>query len=307
MMHTSGLLPCRDSIHKVTAIVWAGWKERLLAERLTRKAQGILSRLEQSNYHWEETFWWMLARNFGANVNNDVFEAMARTIPVKTLARHKQSIHQLEALMFGQIGLLEDTFEEDYPKLLQREYQFLAKKYQLKPIHLPVHFLRMRPGNFPTIRIAQLAALIKSSEYLFSKVLEASAPQALMKNWDVAANDYWHYHYRFGQESAFKVKNLGRNMMVNLVINTIVPTLFAYGLYHKLESCKQKALDWLEALPAECNTIIREFDQLDISSKSAFDTQSLIELKNQYCSEKNCLQCAAGNAILKQEVRKNVS
>lgn len=295
MMQKAGFIPCDDSIHQVPSIVWTGWKERLLAERLTRKAEGILQRLEESNCHWEEAFWWMLARNFGIKVNGEVFEAMARTIPVTMLARHKKQIHQLEALLFGQAGLLSGNFEEDYPKLLQREFRFLTKKYQLKPVHLPVHFLRMRPGNFPTIRLAQLAALICTSEHLFSKILETATPGQLMKNWDITANDYWHYHYTFDQASAFKQKRLGRTMMTNLVINTIVPTLFAYGLYHKQETCKQKALQWLEALPGETNTITKGFEKIGIGSKTAFDSQALIELKNRYCDEKMpavcCRQC----------------
>lgn len=307
LMHTAGFIPCQDSINEVSDIIWSSWKERLLAERLTRKAAGVLHLVGQTKGHWEEVLWRMLARNFGAKVNGEAFEAVAATLPVTILAKHKQSIHQIEALLMGQAGLLNRDYEDDYPKLLRGEYNFLSKKYNLKSIHLPVHFLRMRPGNFPTIRLAQLAILVQQSAHLFSKILEAAEPHELMKNWDVTANDYWHYRYTFDQPSAYKKKNLGRSMIENCFINTVATVLFAYGLYHNEETYTRKALRWLEALPAEQNSIIKGFTGLGVKAASAFDTQALIELKNNYCNEKKCLQCAAGNAILKIGARAGVS
>jgi hypothetical protein len=307
LMHTAGFIPCQDWIKAVPAIVWSSWKERLLVERLTRKAEAVLQVLEQTKGHWEEVLWRMLARNFGAKVNSDAFEAIAATLPVTLLAKHRQSIHQLEGLLLGQAGLLQQDYQDDYPKLLQREYRFLAKKYNLSPIHLPIHFLRMRPGNFPTIRLAQLAALIQQSEHLFSKILETDEPQELMSGWHVTANDYWHYHYLFDQPSSFKKKTLGQAMIENCMINTVATLIFAYGLYHKEEAYTRKALRWLEALPAEQNTIIKSFAALDVAAQTAFDSQALIELKNNYCNHKKCLQCAAGSAILKSGIQAGVS
>ena len=175
LMNSSAFIPCNNSIASVREIVWKSWKERLLVERLIRKEKTVETYLQQNNFHWEETFWWLLARNFGMKVNADAFEAVARSISVNILAKHKSQLIQLEALLLGQAGLLEGKFSEDYPKLLQREYKFLKEKYKLKPVNLPVHFLRMRPGNFPTIRIAQLAMLVHGSAHLFSKVKEASS------------------------------------------------------------------------------------------------------------------------------------
>lgn len=299
LMNSPGFIPCANSVSEIKEITWLSWKERLLAERLTRKSTLVFQFIEESNAHWEESFWWMLARNFGIKTNSEAFEAVAKSIPVAILAKHKHQIHQLEALLFGQAGLLNGNFKDEYPKLLQREYNFLKKKYDLRPIHIPVHFLRMRPGNFPTIRLAQLAVLIQNSAHLFSKILESDKISEVKKLFDITANDYWHYHYRFDESSAFKKKNIGKDMIDNVIINTIVPVLFAYGLYHKEEKYKNKGILWLEEIEAEENYITKAFVGLKLSNTSAFDSQAFIELKTQYCDQKHCLKCAIGNSLLK--------
>ncbi len=299
LMVNNNYIACSNSIVQVKEITWTAWKERLLAERLTRKSKKIFELFEKSHQHWEETFWWLLARNFGIKVNADAFEEMARSIPISVLARHKTQIHQVEALLFGQANLLAGNFNDDYLQLLQREYKFLQKKYDLNPIHTPVHFLRMRPGNFPTVRLAQLAMLVFNSAHLFSKILEASDVLEIKQLFSVTANDYWHYHYRFDEASDYKPKKLGLTMISNIIINTAAPMVFAYGLHHKNEDYKTKALRWLDEVPAETNVITTGFKNLTITIKSAFDSQSLIELKTQYCEGKRCLQCAVGNSILK--------
>lgn len=299
LMNASSFIPCEKMIGIVREITWRSWKDRLLAERLIRKAGIIEQYLRENNYHWEETFWWLLARNFGVKVNAAAFEEMARSIPVNILAKHKSQLQQIEALLFGQAGLLNEKSDDNYYKLLQREYKFLKEKYKLKPVHQPVHFLRMRPGNFPTIRLAQLAALIQISAHLFSKIKEAVLIKDVKALFDVTANDYWHYHYLFGEESAFKIKKPGADMVDNIIINTVAPVLFAYGNYHKEEKYKDKALKWLEQTAAENNSITKGFANIGIESKNAFDSQALIELKNEYCSKKRCLECGVGTALLK--------
>lgn len=299
LMGSSAFVPCAESIHNVKEITWKGWKERLLAERLIRKAKLIETYLRENNYHWEETFWWLLARNFGMKVNADAFEAIARSVPINLLAKNKNQIHHLEALLLGQAGLLENDFEEEYPKLLKREYKFLVQKYHLRPINIPLFFLRMRPGNFPSIRLAQLAMLAHTSAHLFSRIKEASSAKEVREWFDVAANDYWHYHYRLGEVSSYKKKNLGDPMIASIIINTVVPVLFAYGNYKNEKQYKEKALEWLEYIQAEKNAITSGFSTLKISNKNAWDSQALIELKNEYCNKKKCLDCAVGNAILK--------
>jgi hypothetical protein len=298
LMNTAGFIPCANSIQQVPGITWKGWKDRLLAERLTRKSQAVECYLEQSNYHWEETFWWLLARNFGLAVNADAFESIAKSIPLNILSKHKNQIHQLEALLFGQAGLLDENFIEDYPNMLRNEFQFYNRKYQLSPSNARVFFLRMRPVNFPTIRLAQLAVLIQQSAHLFSRIKEAGSVEDVEKWFDVTANDYWHYHYRFDEVSSFRKKKLGAAMIDNIIINTIVPMLFAYGNYHGEEKLKWKAMKWLEDAHAESNTITKGFTHLGVDNKNAFDSQALIELRNEYCSKKRCLDCAIGNAIL---------
>ncbi|HYK55502.1 MAG TPA: DUF2851 family protein, partial [Flavisolibacter sp.] len=195
LMQAGTFISCANNIAGVKEITWIAWKERLLAERLTRKSNLVFDFLKKNNYHWEETFWWVLARNFGMKVNSDAFEAIAQSIPVNILAKHKNQIHQLEALLLGQAGLLNVAFNDDYPQLLQREYKFLKKKYNLKPTHIRVQSLRMRPGNFPAIRLAQLAMLIQHSAHLFSRILETENVLEIKKVFEVTANDYWHYHY----------------------------------------------------------------------------------------------------------------
>jgi hypothetical protein len=226
---------------------------------------------------------------------------VAKTIPISILGKHKNQIHQVEALLFGQAGLLKGAFAEEYPKLLQREYAFLMKKYDLAAVHDSIQFLRMRPGNFPTVRLAQLAALIQNSVHLFSRVLEIEKVTELRKLFGVTANDYWHYHYQFDQASSFKKKVIGSNATNNIIINTIVPVLFAYGALHKEEKYKARAINWLEDLEPEVNFISRGFAALGVETKSAFDSQALIELKTQYCDDKNCLRCAVGNMVLKSQ------
>ncbi|MEI6947808.1 DUF2851 family protein [Paraflavisolibacter sp. H34] len=302
LMHSTAFIACASSTASVRDLVWVAWKERLLAERLTRKSDTILERLEQSRGHWEETFWWLLARNFGYRVNADAFEAVARSLPVTLLARHKSSIHQLEALLLGQAGLLEREGEDPYVQLLRREYRFLQAKCGLKHILLPVHFLRMRPPNFPTVRLAQLAMLVHGSTHLFSKVLETDSLKEVRQWLDVTANDFWHYHYTLGEASGFRPKKLGAAMAENIIINTLVPVLFAYGRYHGEEGYKTKALRWLEEAAAEENAIISGFRELPVASRSAYDSQALLELKNEYCDHKRCLECSIGNSLLKQEL-----
>ncbi|MBG9377521.1 DUF2851 family protein [Panacibacter sp. DH6] len=300
LMHAQGFVPCRKELPLLSAIGWLGWKERLVAERLQRKAAVVLDLFKESGNHWEEVFWWLLAGNFGVKVNAQLFEQVAKSIPLNILAKHKNQLIQIECLLFGQSGLLNGSFLEDYPNLLQREYTFLAAKYALTPVNKAPDFLRMRPANFPTVRLAQLAALVYTSSHLFSKILEVTSVTELYSLFNTTANDYWHYHYTFDEPTTYKPKNLGKAMMSNLIINTIVPVMFAYGLYHKKQEVKETAIGFLQALPAETNSILHEWKTLGVSNTTAFDSQALLELKHEYCDGRHCLRCAVGNRLLKQ-------
>ena len=299
LMNANSFIPCEKNIHLINTLTWQNWKERILVERLQTKTQLILNYLQQNNNHWEETLWWLLAKNFGIQVNSVAFEKIAQSISINILAKHKEQIHQTEALLFGQAGLLDADFKEDYPKLLQREYNFLKKKYDLKKVEASLVFLRMRPSNFPTVRLAQLAMLVHESLHLFSKIKESKDVKSIKTLLQVTANDYWHYHYSFDEATAFKKKKLGEQMIDNILINTVVPILFAYGHYHQEEVYKEKALSWLEQIKAEKNSITKGFTSLQIESKTAFDSQALIQLKNEYCNKKRCLDCSVGNKLIR--------
>jgi len=299
LMNEGSTIPCQKFLPSLSGIAWLSWKERVVAERLEAKSMHVLRLFEESNHHWEEVFWWMLASNFGIKVNMAFFETVAKTIPINVLAKHKNQIHQLEALLLGQANLLNTAFEDDYPKLLQREYKFLQQKYSLQPLSIAPAFLRMRPAAFPTIRLAQLAMLVNSSSHLFSFCKEVNEVAELKQKFDVTANDYWHYHYRFDEETEYKPKTIGSQMVENILINTIIPVLFAYGLHTKEEQHKEKAIRWLAELAPEQNNITKAWKALGIENKNALDSQALIQLANNYCKERKCLQCAVGNKLLK--------
>lgn len=304
-MNEKEQIPCQNQLKKVPLITWLNWKERMAAERLLQKKEKIQQLLQNSNQHWEESFWQLLARNFGNPVNADAFEHIAQSIPVTVLAKHKNQIHQLEAMLLGQAGFLNEKFTDAYPVLLQKEYRFLQKKYQLKPINHLLQFLRMRPSNFPTIRLAQLAMLIHQSSHLFSKLIEAPELNEIKNLFTVTANDYWHTHYTFAETSAYKKKQLGRVMIENILINTAIPMLFVYGVEHKNEQLRQKAFNWLQQMPKERNTVTRLWEQAGVEHKNAMDSQALLYLKKEYCNHRKCLSCAIGNSILKNELPTN--
>ncbi|MDI3321056.1 DUF2851 family protein [Pinibacter soli] len=299
LMEQQGFVPCGNSLQQVREIIWLTWKDRLFVERMERKTLHIHSLLQQSKSHWEEVCWWLVARNFGIKVNADAFEIVARSVSINILAKHKNSIQQLEALLLGQAGFLENDFEESYPQMLQKEYRHLSKKYSLQRPQVQIHFLRMRPPSFPTVRLAQLAAFIQSSNHLFSQLLDAETIDDLLVLFNVTANDYWHYHYKFDDPTAYQPKNLGKGTIINIIINTIAPLLFAYDSFHSLEIHKERVLKWMQQLPAENNTIMEKFEEHGVKNSCAFDSQSLIELKTQYCESRRCLSCSIGNVLLK--------
>ena len=299
LMRGAFFIACEKNIHQVGSLSWQNWKERVLAERLEDRTAHIFDQLKKNKNHWEEICWWLLAKNFGVPINSAAFERMAQSISINVLAKHKGQIHQTEALLFGQAGLLNDEFTEDYPKMLQREYRFLRKKYGLQPVEGSIAFLRMRPSNFPTVRLAQLAMLIHNSQHLFARIKESTDLETIRCLLQVTANDYWHYHYTFDETTAFKKKSLGGQMIGNILVNTVVPLLFAYGHYHNEDVYKDKALAWLQQIAAEQNAITKGFTALGIENKTAFDSQALIQLKHAYCDKKRCLDCSAGNALLK--------
>ncbi len=299
LMQSPYFIACGGQIKNLPYLTLAGWKQRLLIERLQQRAQYIEKLLLQSKQHWEEVFWWMLARNFGVKINADSFERIAKTIPINILGKHKNQVQQVESILLGQAAILDKHFEEDYPKMLRREYEFLQKKYALQKCHAPLYYLRMRPANFPTVRLAQLAMLIHRSNHLFSSIRDTEKLEDLKELLTVTANDYWHYHYVPGEPADFNKKTLGKQMIENIIINTVVPMLYAYGFVYSKSSFQERAIRWLEQVLAENNAITKGFAREGLAINSAFDSQALIQLKNEYCNQKRCLECAVGNWLLK--------
>jgi len=250
-MGSLSFVPCQQHIAQINAGTWTPWMQRLTTERMQRKMVLISNLLRQNNDHWEETVWWLMASNFGIRVNAGAFESIARTLPVSILARHKHQLPQLEALLFGQAGLLNRTFKDGYAQHLQKEYVFLKKKYRLPEVYERMHFLRMRPVNFPTIRLSQLAALIHQSSHLFSKIKETASVGQLYEMLSVSASPYWDDHYVFDEEAASIKKAMGRQMTENIIINTVAPLLFAYGNLKSESKYADRALEWLKLTGTE--------------------------------------------------------
>jgi hypothetical protein len=297
-MNNMSHIPCESEWLNHGWIADEKWLDQLLHERLFKRSEKIKEYVVKSQGHWGEVFWWMLARNFGYKVNADAFEALGFSLPLSLITRHKHQIHQLEAMLMGQTGLLSGKFSDQYAKLLQREYLFLKIKYKLKPVPIPVQFLRMRPQNFPTLRLAQLARLINESVHLFNVVKECDDLDLLKKKFRVTANDYWNDHYRFDETSARKEKMLGNSMIENLFINTVIPVLFAYGIYHNDKHVIKKAIDWMYSLQPENNVITAIYERVGLTVKSAAESQALYELKKDYCDQKRCLECFIGKSFL---------
>lgn len=299
LLHNEYWIPCQYHFFQVKEMTKNLWLERLLVERIEEKTNIISENLKCNNNNWEETFYQMLARNFGMKVNAEPFELLAKSTPLLTLLKHKNSLTQLEALLFGQAGLLESGFENDYPNQLKKEYNFLQKKYNLTPIlGESWKFMRLRPASFPTIRVAQFATLIFQSNHLFSKMLAAKDIAELENMFELKLSNYWLTHYIFDKESKKSQKKLGKSAIHLLIINTIIPFLFLYGKLRSEDHYQDKALQLLEQLPPENNHIIENWHKLGMTPISASQTQALLQLKNQYCDSKRCLDCAIGNAIL---------
>ena len=292
-------IACGNLVQEVSDLEKLFWLERLMAERLEEKASQIESDLKYSQGDFQEIFYQKLARNFGFKTNNDAFEQLARMLPLKILLKHIDNRFQLEALLYGQAGLLRKAYKDDYPTRLKAEYEFLAQKYNLKPLKVGVwKFMRMRPTNFPTIRISQLAALLYQSGGLFHKIPEMKRLTDVISLLSVSTSDYWKDHYRFGIKSVARKKTLGELSAQLILINTVIPFVFVYGRLMNKPAMQQKALSWLEQIKPENNKIVRLYLQLGFPLRNAMHTQAVIQLKQNYCDNLKCLDCRIGQKIL---------
>ncbi len=293
-------IPCEKQIATVPQILVNSTMDRLIIERLERKSKSIIDSLNLNHNDWEETFYQHLARNFGFKTNADPFQLLAKSLPSKILAKQKNSLLQIEAMLFGQAGLLNEHFEDKYPQQLQNEYAFLKQKFNLTSIEKHLwKYLRLRPVNFPTIRMAQFASLLVNSSHLFSKVMEIENGEDLKKIMNVTVSAYWETHFVFDKLAQRKTKHLGTEAVHTILINTIVPFLFVYGKYRAEEKYIDRALVFLEQIAGEKNAIISKWNTLKLPTKTAYFTQALLQLKNEYCNHKKCLKCTIGNFLLK--------
>jgi len=294
-------IPCQDLIDVVNFFDLTAYMDKLMVERLEQKAASINSELQQTKLDFQEVFYRKLARNFGFNVNGDTFELLAKSLPLKLINKHKNNPNQIEALLFGQAGLLENIFNDDYPNLLKSEYTFLSEKYKLEPIEQKLwKFMRLRPANFPTIRISQFSQLLHRSSVLLTKILETEKLSDIQNLLRVSTCDYWKNHYRFDIPAEQKNRFLGYASANLILVNTVAPFLFVYGQHKADEKLQEKALIWLELLKAENNHIIKGFIKLGIVPQNAMQSQALLQLKSNYCNKKRCLECRIGHILLKR-------
>ncbi|MFM2226272.1 MAG: hypothetical protein RJA07_2474 [Bacteroidota bacterium] len=301
LQQSKDAIPCSNLIHHISDFKWKEALQRYSIERLERKIFLVEEILKQNDNNWEETFYQMLTRNFGMKVNGEAFFELAKSLPIKILSKHKNSLMQLEAMLIGQSGMLNEIFSDTYAIQLQKEYQFLQHKHELKPIPKALwKMARMRPQNFPPLRLAQLAALIYEASHLFSKIIEATDLKTVIKLFETAPSNYWQSHYRLDASSTKSKKQIGNSTIENIIINTIVPILFAYAKFKNNDDLQNKAIDWLEQLSAEKNAIILDWKKLNIKASNAADTQALIELKNEYCNKKRCTECMIGMNLMQQ-------
>lgn len=295
-------IPCEKQLKNTDSFIINSYLDRLLLERLERKANLISQSLKLNKNNWEETFYQHLAKNFGFKINAEPFELLAKSLPAAYLAKHKNNLLQLEAMLFGQAGMLDKQLADEYFIRLQNEYQFLKQKFKLTPIdnHL-WKFLRLRPSNFPTVRISQFANLIGQSSHLFSKIIETTDIKNLKEYLNVEATTFWETHYVFDKTSVKRKKKLGDAAIDTVIINTIVPFLFVYGKQKGEEKYVERSLFFLEKIKGEKNAIVEKWESLGMPVESAYSTQALLQLKNEYCHFKKCLNCVIGNYLIKNQ------
>ncbi|KQO33886.1 hypothetical protein ASF10_17710 [Flavobacterium sp. Leaf82] len=290
---------CEKSIREIDDFTFKNWQERLFFDRLERKSKFIYDLLEETNQDWEAVLFLLLAKNFGLNTNSNTFLQIAKSIPFPVVRKESFEIENLEALLLGTSGLLDDEKEDVYFTDLKIRYYYLLNKYQLEKHHVdPVQFFKHRPDNFPTIRLSQLANLYQKHQNLFSRIIVLKSVKSVYDLLSVGASKYWQNHYQFDNESVRKPKSLSKSFLDLIIINTIIPIQFAYSNVMG-QSISEDLIAFMNEVPPEKNAIINKFETFGISSKNAFETQTLLELKNEYCNKKACLKCALGMELLK--------
>ncbi|MBC5993320.1 DUF2851 family protein [Pontibacter cellulosilyticus] len=293
-------IPCAAFWPTVPEVTKLAMMERALIERLELKGEEVLQAYQSTGNDWEQTAYYTLLRSFGFKTNQLAFEQLTKALPFRVVRQHVASQSQLEALLFGQAGFLTEP-ADDYALQLAKEYTFLKQKYKLE--NMQPHqwnFLRMRPGNFPTVRLAQLAAVLHKKPSLFATLLELETVKAYEALFRAQVSEYWQQHYMLGRAAKAKQKSMGKSSAHNLVINVVVPLLTAYASHTGNQQFQEKAIALLEGLKEESNKYTRLYEELGWQAKSAADNQAALGLFRFYCEPVNCMQCGIGNKIMKQ-------
>ena len=304
LVNYPNVIACQNDIGKLDIFYIKHWLNSLVVERLMEKSASVLKIYSMTGNDWEETFYRVLTRYFGFRVNTEPFEMLANALPFKIIRKHTDNRFQVESLLFGTAGMLDEglfreALDDQYYKDLIREYKVLSSKYSLKPLHGWIwKFSRLRPVNFPTLRISQLSAMLAVTGGLFSRTLETSDVKQLKEMFGVSASDYWDDHYVFGKKSRRIPKNTGTQATEILLINAVIPVIFAYGQFRDQRDVCEKALNILENIHPEENSLINEWKSSGIDSESAFYTQGLIQLRNEYCRKRRCLDCRIGSKLI---------
>lgn len=292
-------IPCENQLETVEPFLITNWLERLYFERLETKSLVIKDILQQTNFDFEAVLFVLLAKNFGLKVNGDAFLKLATSMDFSVVKKVRFDEQQLAALFFGQAGFLEDDLQEQYHIQLKKEYDYLRHKYHLQSIHKNhFQFFRMRPPNFPTIRIAQLVSLYHQHQNLFSKVMELEKKEDFYSLFSVEVQEFWKTHFTFETTSKKSSKKITKSFVDLLLINTIIPLKFVY-LQEKSGFDEETILKLITQITPEKNSIIEAFSKLKVSPKNALESQALLTLKNDYCTKKRCLHCAIGNRLLR--------
>lgn len=296
--HTT--IACRQQLITVKSITKLSMLENALVERLMEKSLRFKQLIDESRKDWEEATYQWLAQGFGFKSNAENMLNLAKAVPLRVLRKHQDPL-AWEALLYGASGLLNVKAEDNYMARLQQEYEFLQKKYGITSSlsYNQWHFSGVRPPNFPTLRIAQLIAFVMVHANLFALFTDFSEVAAMKKGFEIVPGDYWLHHYRFGLPAKKPLKGMSRSAQHHLLINTVAPLLMAYADYEKDGNTKEKAMSLLMSLPKEKNKIIKEWMDLGWNINSAFDSQGLIQLYNQYCQPKRCIECKIGTALVK--------
>lgn len=300
LMQMTREIPCASFLPQLNALQWLVWQERLMVEKLATKVELFIEQKQKCKVSWEEVLWWKVARYFGGKVNADLFEQVAMTVSTGLISKLRSNRIQIEAILLGQANMLEQNFVESYPKMLQKEFRFLQTKYSFQRIAIQPSFLRMRPVAFPGVRLSQLSVFMQQQTSIFSSCLSVKNVQDLLVLFDVVANDYWHYHYVFDQETPYQPKVLGKETAWRIIVNAVVPVLFAYAHEQQNEQLKEKLLSWLHQIPAEDNVRVKQWKKHSVLVRTALEAQSLQWLTEKYCQVQKCLQCAVGADILKK-------